>query len=75
MREVRPRAGHFFFVFANLYMFLKNAMVTRFAIGHMGSLATRLLRPRDSPGTNRSGFGGSLTLLAIASPRWLGFAV
>lgn len=37
-------AAIFFFVFANLYMFLKNAMVTRFAIGHMGSLATRLLR-------------------------------
>lgn len=32
------------FVFANAYMFVKNALVTRFAIGHMDILASRLLR-------------------------------
>ncbi len=32
------------FVSANIYVFIKNALVTRFATGHMGSLASRLLR-------------------------------
>lgn len=32
------------FVLANVYVFFKNALVTRFAVGHMGSLASRLLR-------------------------------
>lgn len=32
------------FVVANVYVFAKNALVTRFATGHMGSLASRLLR-------------------------------
>ncbi|MBI3565975.1 MAG: ABC transporter ATP-binding protein [Elusimicrobia bacterium] len=32
------------FVFANAYVFAKNALVTRFAVGHMDTLASRLLR-------------------------------
>lgn len=32
------------FVTANIYVFAKNALVMRFAIGHMGSLSSRLLR-------------------------------
>lgn len=32
------------FVVANIYVFFKNALVIRFATGHMGSLASRILR-------------------------------